>query len=193
MTDQRETTQQPAGYIHEALGVFSAVAFCAYNWTLLVFFWRLPSLILSFDADDIIAFAAYQFMFSFFECVIITALILLVGLVLPARYFRSNLLVAGSLLTGSFLILAWYFRNLAIFSAWVSAAFSTTLVSAIPPVYGSFIFLAVLLPIYAVLLARQARVATLVRKFVENLSVLASLYVLLSIASGVLVLIRNVG
>ena len=191
MTSEREATPQP-GYFHEALGVFSAVAFCAYNWTFLVFFWQLPSLVLSFDADEIIAFGAYQLMFSFFECLIITLLILLIGLLLPARYFRRNPLVAGSLLTGSFLILAAYFRYLAILSAWVSAAFSTSLAAAIPFVYGSFMFLAVLLPIYAVLLARQEKVAGLVRKFVENLLVLASVYVLMSIASAGIVLVRNI-
>lgn len=76
--------------------VFSVVATMVYGWTLVIFFFKLPSWLLFVTTGELFALLVYIFIIPFFESLIIMGFLLAICLFLPARFFRNDFVVRAS-------------------------------------------------------------------------------------------------
>jgi hypothetical protein len=179
------------GYFQKVLGVFSSVAFFVYSWSLLVFFWDIPSFVLRLSAAEIIGYAAYQLMFSLIETLAVTLFIAALGLILPSRFLRDNLQVSGTALVFAFAINTWVFKERLGLIGWTAGSLAMEINAAVQLVMGLWLISLFILPVSLVMAARSSRVSRPIAAFVKNLSVLASLYVTLSVFGILVVIVRN--
>ncbi len=179
-------------YVRGLWGVFSSASFCAYNWSLMVFFWDLPSFLLRWSAGDILGYAAYQFMFALLESILITIFIAALGLFLPAKYLKNNIRASGTALVIAFVINSVIFKERLAFIDWMADILSMNTFTAAQIVIEAWAVSLIILPIGLVLTTKNERVGRVINNFVENLSVLVSLYVILSLLGILVVIFRNV-
>ena len=55
--------------------VFASAAFIVYSWSIIVIFWDMPGLLLRMIGFDIVGYIAYQLMYAFIECFLVTTVI----------------------------------------------------------------------------------------------------------------------
>jgi hypothetical protein len=79
------------------LGVYATAVFLAYGWTLLASFWKVPSWMFFLRISDILSVYAYSFVIDFAESLLLLALMLLVGLFLPKRWWNAQFSSMGAL------------------------------------------------------------------------------------------------
>jgi len=82
----------------EIVPVYSIILFITFTWTLYVMFWTLPSWMGDMNLWRILDLAAYILSFTLFESVFILLGMLLLALILPARFFRDQFVAQGSVL-----------------------------------------------------------------------------------------------
>lgn len=172
-------------------GVFSSAAFCIYSWSMFIFFWQVPSLLLRFSPEEIVGYVAYQLLFALAESIIVTLLIASLSLILPAKFIRNNLRVTGTVLFFAFAINSIILKELIRHIVWLERTFQVQGITTTQIVAGTWIVCLVLLIIGVILIAKSENMKQAIDKFVENLSVLVSLYVILSVLGIILVIIRN--
>lgn len=178
-------------YRQEIAGIFSCVVFCVYSWLLLIFFWDLPSFLLKFTFGDIIGFLSYQLTYALFESAVTTLLITALVFLVPIKQVRSRISAAGALFTLSFAVSAVVFQKIIPIIAWFTSAFSIGIYAASRIAFALWFFTILGLPIFSVVAVKNKKASTAIAKFLENLYVLASLYVLLSIMGAFIVIYRN--
>jgi hypothetical protein len=96
--------------LNQLAPVYAVIVSVVYTWSLLKFFWKLPSFLYSFTAGEIIVTFAYLNVVNFFESLVILLVPVVLSFVLPDKWFydrftsKSVLLV--SLLLGYLVYLA---------------------------------------------------------------------------------------
>ena len=93
----------------EALTVFSVVLFIVFSWALYRTFWWVPSWLEYLSVWGILVIFAYVAAFALVESLVILALLIGLGLLLPRKIFKDQFIVQGSALSlllglGAFLI-----------------------------------------------------------------------------------------
>lgn len=179
------------GYVKELQGVFASAAFCAYNWSLLVFFWDFPSLILRWDAGEVVAYLAYQFMFALFETLIVTVFVAALGLLLPAAFLKQDIRTSGTALVLAFALSSLLFKERLSLSDWIARILPLNALRAAQIVTTGWAASLILLPILLVMIAKNEKVRRFINGFVENLSILTILYGGLTLFGLLLVVFRN--
>lgn len=178
-------------FIREILAIFYYVVVCVYSWLLLIFSWDIPSFLLKFTAIDIIGFLSYQLAYALFESVVTTLLVTSLVFLIPIKQVRSRIAAAGALFTLSFAISAIVFKQIVPIIIWLISAFSIGVSAASQAAFALWLFTILGLPIVSVFVVKNKKISTMVASFSENLSVLAGLYVILSIAGIFIVIYRN--
>ena len=72
------------------LGVYAAAAFLVYGWTLLASFWKVPSWLFFLKIGEVLSVYAYSFSIAFAESVLLLFVALLVGFLLPKRWWNDQ-------------------------------------------------------------------------------------------------------
>ena len=68
-----------------------------YGWTLLASFWKVPSWMFYLKIHEILSVYAYSFVIDFVESVLLLFIALLVGLILPRRWWNAQFTTQGVL------------------------------------------------------------------------------------------------
>ncbi len=75
------------------------IALIVYTWTLLRFFWQLPSWLYFLNAGEILASLAYLLVVNFGESLAVMGGLLLLAVVLPKKWFRDVFVARGASLS----------------------------------------------------------------------------------------------
>jgi hypothetical protein len=79
------------------LGVYATAAFLVYGWTLLASFWKVPSWLFFLKLSDILSVYAYSFVIDFIESLLLLTLAVVVGVLLPNRWWNAQFAAKGVL------------------------------------------------------------------------------------------------
>ena len=166
----------------EVAFVFAACAFPIYSWSILQYFYKLPSWLLQLDIWDLIGTFAYAQVFAFVESAIILLVLLLLKVLLPRSVFEDRFVAQSSALV--FVTSVWAILIQFNLKSLESLSLPT-LVLWIPGYLVS-------IGIPFVLIRRQRRLEMAINTVVERLTVLLYIYLPLSLLSAVVILVRNV-
>jgi len=189
---QSEVKQFSHEYAQGLWGVFSSAAFCVFSWSLVIFFWDLPSFLLRLSLGDILGYAAYQFLFALLESLTVTIFIAALGLILPAKYLRNNIQASGTALVFAFAINSIILKERLDLINWFINVLSMNTLTATQTVTNIWVISLIIMPLGLVMATKNKRVDRVINNFVENLFVLVSLYVILGLLGILLVIFRNV-
>lgn len=78
------------------LPVFAVISFLVYGWTLVIFFWKLPSWLMFLTLDEILVNLAYAMTAALLESLVFLALLLLLYIVLPVAMMKDVFVTRGS-------------------------------------------------------------------------------------------------
>ena len=76
--------------------VFAVISFLVYGWTLVIFFWKIPSWLMFLTLDEIFANLAYALAAALLESLVILGLFLLVSILLPAAIMKDVFVTRGT-------------------------------------------------------------------------------------------------
>ncbi len=76
--------------------VFAVIAFLVYGWTTVIFLWKIPSWIQFLILGEILAVFAYSMTAALLESLAILCVLLVVCLILPARWMRDVFVTRGT-------------------------------------------------------------------------------------------------
>jgi len=82
----------------EVLLVFSIIIFFVFTWTLYRMIYYLPSWLGDMYTRDILILSAYVFAFALLESLIVLGGMVVLALLLPARYFKDKFVTQGGIL-----------------------------------------------------------------------------------------------
>jgi hypothetical protein len=97
----------------EIVPVYAVVAFMLFSWSILQFFWYLPSWLFFMRLGDLVGVFCYVMVSSFFEGLTFLCLLLLLSFSLPAKYLKDEFVVRGTSMAISaigLLMLYFYFN-----------------------------------------------------------------------------------
>lgn len=83
----------------EILYVFGGVVFLIYSWAIRGFLYQLSSLRLYHTVGDIFGVFSYLMAFALLESLVIMGLLILIGLILPGKWFREGFAYKGFITT----------------------------------------------------------------------------------------------
>ncbi len=100
----------------QIIPVYGIIAIVIYSWTLLRFFWKLPSWLYFLNGGEIISSLAYLLAVNLAESLVFLCGPLLLALILPANWFRDVFVARGTAFSlgtlGCMMLLAERFNNL---------------------------------------------------------------------------------
>lgn len=79
------------------LPILSVIAFLVYGWTLVVFLWKVPSWMQFLTFGEILVVLAYSMTAAMLESLAVLCILLLVCLLLPARWLRDVFVTRGTI------------------------------------------------------------------------------------------------
>jgi len=180
------------GYLSGLMGVFSSAAFLSYSWSIIVFFWDLPSFLLQWGINDIVGYLAYQFMFTFAGSMVVTIFVAIIGLVFPERYLRYNIRTSGTALVAAFAVNSIIFKERYGLIYALAGAFSIDNFTASQITMSVWTISLIILPIGLVIVSKFKPAEHLINNYIENISILVIFYVVLSLLGILLVIFRNI-
>jgi hypothetical protein len=77
------------------LGVYATAVFLVYSWTLFASFWKVPSWLFFLNLSEILSIYAYSFVIDFAESLALLFFMLLVGMLLPRRWWNAQFTTMG--------------------------------------------------------------------------------------------------
>ena len=166
----------------QIIPVYGVIVLIVYTWTLLWFFWKVPSWLYFLSAAEILMQLAYSFATNFLESIVVLCGPLMLTLVLPRKWFHDVFVARGASLSiaglGYMMFLASQFTDKDAYPSLWLKAWSVLLALAI---------ISVLVYIFG-------RIA-LLRKVLESIADRVSIFVYiltpLSIISLLIVVIRS--
>lgn len=161
--------------------VYSIIVVVIYAWSILRFFWRLPSLLYSSTAGEIAITYAYLTTVNFFESITILLIPIFLSTILPGRWFFDRFVTKGSLLVSLGL---WYLAYIASHIS-AEAPFPYDLIRWSPAV-------AVLILVLVFLLDQISFLRKIVTELADRLTVFLFISIPISAVSLLVVLIRNI-
>ncbi len=90
-------------HINEMISIFAVISFITYGWTLLAFFWKLPSWLKYLTYGEILTVYSYSLLTNFIESMVFLAFILFWCVILPARFLRDVFILRGTIFAFSLL------------------------------------------------------------------------------------------
>jgi len=72
------------------VSVYGTAVFMVYSWTVLTSFWKVPSWLFFLKINEMLAVYAYSFLVDFLESALLLFLMLLIGALLPKRWWRAR-------------------------------------------------------------------------------------------------------
>jgi len=84
---------------HAVVSVYAVIASMLFAWSLLLFFWYLPSWLHFMTIGDVIAVFSYVMAASFFESLTFLLFLLLLCFSLPSNYLRNEFIARGTSIT----------------------------------------------------------------------------------------------
>jgi hypothetical protein len=163
----------------QTLAIFGVISLIIYCWTLTWFFWKLPSWVYFMNLDQMAILLAYTMATNLLESLTVLSLMLILCLLLPAKWFKDVFLSSGSLLAILSLGYMMYFSS---HLASNDDSYPTNMVRLIP-VVG---FLILVLTFFA------ARVSFL-RKLLEGLADRAVIFSYIFLPMGLVSLLIVIG
>ncbi|HAW52666.1 MAG TPA: hypothetical protein DCX54_10125 [Flavobacteriales bacterium] len=124
----------------EIIPVYAVIVSLVYGWTLLHFFWKLPSWLYFLTVNEILYLLAYALFVNFLESTVVVFFILALCLILPVSFLRQKFTARGSALVLSLLFWIGYFDVMSSMPAYVSpyiAAWELYVIISVP----AFIFI----------------------------------------------------
>jgi len=173
-------------HINEIISVFAFISAMTYGWTLLAFLWKLPSWLNYLTYGEILTVYSYSLLTNFMESIIFLAFILLICVILPARFLRDVFTLRGTILSISLLgtmmlVLSFYSDD------------NPTLMGG-PPVWLVILLVSSLLMILLDFLSRKVqRGASALLWFADRLMIFLYINLPLSLLALIVVTIRNLG
>lgn len=168
--------------LSDILRLASVVSTFLYGWTILAWFWQLPSWLLSLTLDEILSIFAYVVLSAFAETLTVLVCLLLLTFLLPPRLLRDDFIVRGSWLLittlGSLLLFFILFNQ-----------FSVLLEKYIYP--WSIVTL-VLAVIFTYLVSKLAFMRSFSLWLSDRLQIFLFLFIPLTVISLVTVILRNI-
>jgi hypothetical protein len=168
--------------LSQLLAVYAIGTIFIYTWTLLWFFWKLPSWLFYLNLGEILTSLAYALTLNLFEAVLAASIPVLVAFILPHKWFLETFIARGATLLASLLA----------YTAYVLYRFP---VKEEPPLHLMTTRTPQIL-IATVLLVFAAGRLPFLRKTIESIAdraiVLLYLFVPMSLISALVVLIRNI-
>lgn len=76
--------------------VLAVISFLAYGWTLVLFLWKVPSWMLYLTAGDMLTVLAYSMTSALLESLFVLSVLLLLCLLLPARWMQDVFVTRGT-------------------------------------------------------------------------------------------------
>lgn len=162
--------------------VFAACVIPVFAWALLVYIDQLPALILRLSIGEIIGVTSYIFALALIESLILIVPVIVLTLLLPARFFKQHFVAVGSvIILISSIWLMYANHNDSYDAEWTTVQLLVILAAYL----GS-------LAIPVALVLRFKRVEEIIQAIMERLAVLAYIYVALACLALVVVAIRNI-
>lgn len=169
----------------QILPVLSAIIFVVFTWSLYRMFFQLPSWLGYLSLGNVLSLAAYVLMFALVESLLLLAVLLILGAVLPANWLRKNFIVQGSTLTGIATLIAYLLqRNV---GGLYKLPPERLLLNSLLILSGLVLALAASAFIYKRLPVLQKWIGSLA----DRLTIFAYIYIPLGILSLAVVLLRN--
>lgn len=169
----------------QILSVFSVIVFVVFTWALYRLFFQAPSWLYYLTVGNVLTLVAYVLAFALFESAIVLLFLLVLNLLLPARAFRDQFTAQGTVVVLVAAAAAWFIQNrvdrIARLDLWMLIAGPLAAIAGL-------ILLTVLL---AWPFRRFKALRGLIDPLAERMTVFTYIYVPLSLASLVLVLLRN--
>ena len=78
--------------------VYALIAVMFAGWTLTAFLWKLSAWLLLLNLGEVLTILSYAFAANFLESLIVLSVLLAVGALLPAPFFRDDFVVRGAIL-----------------------------------------------------------------------------------------------
>jgi hypothetical protein len=173
-------------HINEIISIFAVISTMTYGWTLLAFFWKLPSWLKYLTYGEIVTVYSYSLLTNFMESIFFLALILLLCVTLPARHLRDVFMLRGtifaiSLLGAIIFVLSFYTDD------------NTVLMSTLP----AWLVILILSSVFMVLLDLLSRkvqgVVSILLWLSDRLMIFLYINLPLSLLALIIVTIRNLG
>jgi hypothetical protein len=163
--------------------VFAACVFLIFSWSILWFFQRVPGWLPYLNVWDIAGILAYTQAFALLESLATLLVILLVAILLPARWCASAFTAYGGTLV---LALGFWAALLqlifdVVIADWTGLEF-----------IGWFGLALVSIVVACVLVRRSRRIARAIEGLLERLTIFLYIYVPLGLIGALVVLFRNV-
>jgi hypothetical protein len=164
--------------------VFAACAVPVYSWSIVAFLERMPGWLLFLSLWDLMGAFAYTQAFAFLESAAVLLALILLSVILPARFLRDRFIAQGGMIV--FLTVAWavalrYARGNASVAFWSLKTLLLWLV-----------LYSVSVGVPCLLINRYGRLEHIIDALVERLTVLLYFYVPITLLSIVVVILRNI-
>ncbi len=171
----------PKAYV---LPVYAVTAFLIYGWTLGVSLWKMPSWLYSLTVTEILAVNSYAFTLDLIESLLVTGGLLGLSFVLPAKLLRDHFAARGSVLAACIVISVMLHLGI-----YANGDLRGAFIKSLPLWWiGTLLIAAILLAI----VSRFRRAAVAIESFADRLIIFLYLFVPLSVAAIVNLLLRNV-
>jgi hypothetical protein len=160
--------------------VYAVAVVMIYAWSLLHFFWRLPSWLYFSTVGEIVVILAYLFSVNFLESILVLLAPVFMSIILPQKWFHDRFVTKGILLVSLGLGYLLYFDG----KIQADAPFPYELAKWTP-----LIFVPILALVF--LLDRVGFIGRILEELADRLTIFLYIFVPLTAVSLLIVLIRN--
>ncbi len=164
----------------QILSAYAVVAFMLFAWSLLWFFWNVPSWLHFMNLSVLFATLSYAVAASFLEGLTFLALLLIVAFILPSTWFRDHFAARGAAVTVSLLGL------IMLRDYWIVSEYYL-----LKPMATFGLVLVILTAILLFLTVKFSWMAKALSVLADRLTIFLYLFVPLAILSILNVLLRN--
>jgi hypothetical protein len=169
--------------------VFNVVLFSVFGWSIRGFLFKMPSFLLYFGLKNNLAILCYMLAFALIETLIVTGVLALISMLLPARVLRKGFAYKGflTILVASIaLILFQGFSQVNFFKDVEASNYSS-----VPPLVVGLVVAVAALVVLFWIFQRWPRFQKYLLTLVEQFGVFTYIYVPLGLIGLVVVIIRN--
>ncbi len=161
--------------------VYAVMVVIIYSWSILRFFWRLPSWLYFSSIGEIAVIFAYMMVVNLLESILVLLAPLFMSIILPQNWFHDRFITKGTLLVVLGLGYLMYFNN----HLYYQSPFPAQLLSWTPAIAMAIIGLVFLID-------RPGFLDKILNELTTRLLVFLYISIPVSIAALLVVLIRNI-
>ena len=168
--------------IREIILVLAACIFPIYVWSIIQRLREVPAWILRTTAWELVGVIAYTQAFALLESLVVLTILIFLGMILPARFFRDKFVPLSSMIV--FLTAMW-----AVFAHFNDGYIRLWTIKQFIPWFGVYVLS---IGLGYLVVQRDERLAGSIRALVEKIMVLSYIYVIVGIISVFVIIIRNI-